>query len=84
MATVAEIMRDVLIENGATNVGYGDCGFLDDCARRATHTNLHSLHPLTRHKRILSALDHSPLFRKGYFRIWVGNREGLARYFTLL
>lgn len=82
--TVAEIMRDVLIEGGYEQVGYGDCGLLDECARRSVHTNLRSLHPLTRHKRILDACAKSPLYNAFLFRCWLGNREGLARYVQLI
>lgn len=67
--TIAEHMRDVLIENDCEGVMWGDCGLLDECADRATHTTLMKAHALDRHQRILNALDRSPLFEKFYIKL---------------
>lgn len=76
-------MKDVLIEEKTNTVSYGDVGILDECADRCKHTNLMKLHPLDRHKRILDALGKSELYECWLIRIWLGNREGLARCFKL-
>jgi hypothetical protein len=76
--TIAEYMKDVLIEQGFVAVCYGDCSLLDDCAHKCTHTNLLKLHPLIRHQRIFSALEKSSLFVKRYVR-----DERLVRCFYL-
>ena len=47
---------------------FGDCTLLDMVASRATHTNLMKQHPLTRHSRILSALDNDSRFEKYFIR----------------
>lgn len=84
--TIAEHMRDTLIENGYKYVMWGDVGTLDDCASRCTHTDMNKVHPLYRHHRILNALDRSPLFEKGYVRldIFQNNQSRLVRCFQLL
>jgi len=81
---VAQIAKEHLIETGNDRIGYGDCDLLDAIAKKATHTTLFDKHPLDRHIAILNALDRSNLFEKSLFRIWVGNREGLARTFNLV
>lgn len=76
--TISEHMSDVLKQTGNPSVMWGDCGLLDMCAARCTHTNLMNLHPLKRHNRILTALEISPLFEKRYIQIQfatVGNRD---------
>lgn len=75
--TVAEIAIDVLAENDTKNIWWGDCGYLDEIGIRATHTNLSSLHPLTRHTRILDALERSGRFEKYY--ITLGEKKGQKR-----
>ncbi|MBA2677534.1 MAG: hypothetical protein H0U76_03950 [Ktedonobacteraceae bacterium] len=62
------------------HVAWGDCYFLDAIARRA---ELPAMHVLNRHKRILDTLDRDSRFEKKYNRVWVGNREGSVRCFTL-
>lgn len=62
--TIAEIAADHLKITGVTYVMWGDTHVLDEIAWKCTHTNLSSLHPLTRHHRILNALERSPLFQK--------------------
>lgn len=82
--SIAQIMAGVLNEEGINTVMYGDCVNLDKCANLASHTNLASLHPLTRHKRILDALGKSKLFSKLYVRCNDGRRERLVRGFKLV
>lgn len=60
--TIAQNMMEVLKENNAKGVMWGDCGLLDFCAVKCTHTNLMTLHPMARHSRILTALQTSKLF----------------------
>jgi hypothetical protein len=83
--TIAEHMRDVLIELDMPGVMWGDCGLLDDCASRCVHTTLMDAHPLDRHARILGALERSPLFTKGYIMLGVRRNGGdvRCRMFTL-
>lgn len=83
MKSIAEHARDVLIEQGRTCIAWGDPDALDEISHRSIHTNLRQLHIPIRHKRILDALDCSPLFEKYLFRVCVGNREGIARAFKL-
>jgi len=65
--TTADIAVEVLKETENEGVMYGDCTLLDMIAERCTHTNLMKLHPLTRHARILNALDKDKRFEKLYF-----------------
>lgn len=83
---IANIMRDVLLENGCDSVMYGDVRLLDECAKKATHTTLMKAHPLDRHERILRALDSSPLFEKFYIRISLpdGRKNFPVRDFKLI
>jgi hypothetical protein len=82
--SIAQIMAVVLNEEGMHTVMYGDRVNLDKCANLASHTNLGSLHPLVRHKRILDALENSKLFSKMYVRCNDGRRERLVRGFKLV
>lgn len=66
--TIAEHMRDVLLENECDGVMFGDTRLLDQCAQRCTHTNLMDKHPMLRHTRILTACENSELFVKRYYR----------------
>lgn len=59
-------------------VAWGEIGLLDEIAVQA---GFPQLHPLTRHKRILDALEHDRRFEKFLFTVWVGNHEGHARAF---
>jgi hypothetical protein len=85
--TIAEHMREVLLETDNAAVMWGDVHLLDDCASRCIHTTLMEAHPMVRHKRILDALDHSSLFEKHYVRVDLWNGRGYAgrhvRYFKL-
>lgn len=62
-------MIEVLKENNADGVMWGDCGLLDFCAERCKHTNLMDQHPMIRHDRILTALQNSKLFKTRYVTI---------------
>ena len=74
--TIAEHMVDVLHEKGFKGVMFGDVGLLDEAASRATHTNLMTLHPMERHRRLLTACERSGLFDKRYALI---NGKGSGR-----
>ena len=85
--TIAEHMRDVLIETNSGDgkgkyiVMWGDLHNLDECASRCKHTNLMKLHPINRHQRILNALERSKLFRKFFVRITGFRGLSLVRAF---
>ena len=81
--TIAQHMVDTLKETDNPAVMFGDCGLLDHCAKKCSHTNLMKLMPHVRHTRILNALDDSHFFEKSY--TWepgiIGNKRW--RKFTL-
>jgi hypothetical protein len=81
--TYAEHARDVLVESGYTSVMWGDAWLLDAIGTRC---GLPRMHPLNRHKRILDALERSPLFTKGYVRldVFTNNQSRLVRSFKLV
>lgn len=70
--TIAEYMRDTLVETDNKAVMFGDVRLLDACAQKCSHTNLMSLHPMLRHSRILTACERSGLFDK--FFILIGGK----------
>lgn len=74
--TIADITVEVLHETDNPSIMYGDTVLLDMIAKRCTHTNLMSKHPLVRHSRILNALDKDSRFEKYYFerRGYRGNK----------
>ncbi len=76
MKTIAEHMEDVLREGGFDGFMFGDVRLMDEGANRCTHTNLMSLHPMERHRRILTACERSGLFNKKYALI---NGKGSGR-----
>jgi hypothetical protein len=79
--SIAEHMRDILIENGRTSVWYGDLDEIHECAKRAgMYEKNGNTHPLAINNRVLTALDRSNLFRKGYIK-HIGRP---ARSFTLV
>lgn len=81
--TIAETMVEVLKEYKEDGVMYGDLGLLDECASRCKHTNLMDLHPLTRHQRILGALEKRlDLFEKLFVK-FPGIPWPLVRCFKL-
>jgi len=66
LKTIADHMVDVLTERGIKVIGWGDYGFLDECASRCTHTTLMNTHMNARHQRILNAIERSDKFEKHY------------------
>ena len=74
--TIAEYMKDTLIDTDNKAVMFGDTGLLDACARKCKHTNLMTLHPMLRHSRILTACERSGLFDKLFILI---NGKGSGR-----
>ena len=83
--TIAECVKEVLLEEDTDFIMWGDCYILDLCANRASHTNLSKKYPIERHTRILNALDKSSLFDKYLVPIHVGwdNRIEDVRMFKL-
>ena len=59
--TIAEHMRDVLVERGFDSVIWGDVGPVSQAITRA---GVKAGHPLDRHQRVINALERSPLFEK--------------------
>lgn len=77
---IAEHMRDILIERNESIVWYGDLHNIHDCAKRSgMYERKGDTHPLAINNRVLSALDKSNLFEKGYIK-HIGRP---ARCFTL-
>lgn len=80
--TVAQIAAEVVLERGIAregnySVGWGDPETLDEIAKRATHTTIMNGHSRpdrsgiipARYRRVLNALENSPLFVKTYIRL---------------
>lgn len=80
--TIAGHMLDVLIENGIRSVHAGEFNLLDECSKRASHTNLMELKRDKRHQRILNALEKSPLFIKSFIQVQ-GQKDTLGRCFLV-
>lgn len=57
-----------LKEKGYDSIMWGDCGLLDEIARKYRN-DLLELHPLERHPRMLSAMERSGLFDKFFVRL---------------
>lgn len=69
MKTIAEHMKDILIENNTNIVWYGDLEYIEECATRSGMRERDgNKHPLAINNRILSALDRSSLFTKSYIK----------------
>ncbi len=79
--TVPQIALEVMAANDVKTLGWGDCTFLDQVAKAATHTSLFSKMPAARHNAILNARDASGLFDKTLEK-WPG-RVGITRRFYL-
>jgi len=78
--TIAEHMADILREHDRDTVWYGDLDEIHECARRAgMYNRSRNTHPLAVNNRVLSGLEKSQLFSKGYIK-HVGRP---ARCFTL-
>lgn len=81
--SIAEHMKDILEENEEDVVWYGSLDRIHECATRAgmyERGSSRSQHPLNINNRVLSALDKSPFFEKGYIK-YVGRP---SRKFTLI
>ena len=81
--TIAEHMMDIMKENDISIVWYGSLDEIHQCAVRSGmyekgDPKYH--HPLYINSRILSALDRSSLFEKGYIK-HIGRP---SRAFTLI
>lgn len=64
--TIAENMRDIMLEQSLNVVWYGDIELIHECAKRSQMQG--NQHPLHINNRVLSALDKSHLFIKGYIK----------------
>jgi len=67
--TIADYAVEVLKEISYPAVMFGDFSILDMIAVKCTHTNLMKKHPLTRHSRILTALENDSRFEKYFVRM---------------
>jgi len=83
MRTIADITIEVLNETDNPGVMFGDVTLLDMIAVKCTHTNLMEKHPLTRHNRILNALQRDSRFEKFYVRMRGMRGNQLWRSFKL-
>ena len=68
MKTIAQTMKEVLEANNVSCAAWGFPDELDRCAELLGEKYI-KMHPLKRHKRILDALEKSPLFTKRYIRL---------------
>ncbi|MFD0587669.1 hypothetical protein ACFQZE_06615 [Paenibacillus sp. GCM10027627] len=67
--TIAHHMIDILKENERSSVWYGDIEEIDECAKRAgLYEKETKIHPILINNRVLSALDRSSFFKKGYVK----------------
>ncbi len=82
--TIAEHMRDILLEKGYESVSYGDLDEIHECAERSGMydrvKNKRGSHPLNIINKVLNGLEKSELFEKGYK---TGNGGRDIRWFTL-
>lgn len=65
--TIAEHMRDILIERDIENVWYGSLDEIHECAERVgmyKESYKGDTHPLSINNKILSGLERSDLFEK--------------------
>lgn len=75
MPTIAEIMRDILIETDNPAVMYGDCGLLDSCANRAGMQI--DWPPMKRWRKVLAALERSKSGQALFEKRLVAGRRGV-------
>lgn len=80
MKSIAENMKDILLENGQKSVWYGDIDIINECAKRS---NLSNRHPIKLITDVLNALDRSALFEKSYIQADFSGRKRKYRCFTL-
>ena len=66
--TIAETMKEVLEADNVSFAAWGYPDNMDRCAELLGQKYV-DLHPLERHRRILNALEKSPLFIKRYVRM---------------
>ena len=70
--TIAEHMRDILIEREYNSVSTGDLVDIEECAKRsgmyARSKYSTGNHPLNISKKVLNALDRSSLFERRYMK----------------
>ena len=82
--TIAEHMKDILLERGYNSVSYGDLDEIHECANRSgMYDRVKSKrgeHPLNIISKVMSALERSNLFEKGYMK---GNNNKNIRFFYL-
>lgn len=82
--TIAEHMRNILIERGYESVSFGDVDEIEECAKRSGMYNRakdsKGNHPLNIANKVLNALDRSDLFEKRYMK---GNKNRDIRCFYL-
>ena len=81
MATIAETVKNVMLENGEKYVWFGATFVLDKCSEQLGYSHLH---PAMRSQRILNALEHSVDFQKNYMQVEVNGRMRRVRCFQLL
>lgn len=81
MKSIAENMKDILIENKQKSVWYGDITIIEECAKKS---NLSNRHPMKLITDVLNALDKSNLFQKSYIQADFSGRKRTYRCFTLL
>lgn len=62
--TIAQHMRQSMLDLGRIAITRADRDLLDECAHRCTHTNLTSARSSERYRRIFQALELSALFLK--------------------
>ncbi len=83
MKTISDIVVEVLNETDNPGVMFGDTRLLDMIAERCTHTNLMEKHPMSRHTRILTALENDDRFEKYYVKVTVTRGYPYWRSFEL-
>jgi len=81
--SIAEHMRDVLIEREELGVKFNDFRTLEACLVRCTHLKPKTNILPERHAGILNALDKSPLFRKTFVQEETINGKRMVRFFML-
>jgi len=84
MKTIADHTVDVLMETGNPAIMFGDVRLLDMVAERCIHTTLMDILPMTRHTRILNALEKDERFDKGYVKRWSIRGNPYLRHFKLI
>lgn len=75
--------KKVLVQTGNWGVMWGDSGLLDAISAACPELKMIDLHPLTRHKKILDALERSKDFDKSYIRLPGQRGNSMVRCFTL-